>query len=265
MGNMSFFQSPETESILNAIGENIFVTDQDFTIMFINDYADDLIQEISPYTRINNKNGFIGKKMDAFHPQMQNDKIRALMQHYTSWPYQTTISLFDKYTASIVLDIFEENGERKGYVLTWKDVTNYETELRRDQSKLHDLYTTILDTSVDGCLLIPVAGYIDSERFLIMKDRILDVCEQKEAHTIIFDFSGFTNLSDPSVMKDIQEFKISLALLGVEQIITGIRASVVKEISGLPMSNLGLKIFPSFKQAILYVWEKRGLELRKKS
>lgn len=254
----------ETTELLNAIGENIFVTDKDFTIVFINDYADDLLESLGSYIGNAKRKDLVGMNMDDFHPGVIAQRVRQTMENYTSWPYQTTISLFDKFTASIVVQPFEVNGERKGYVLTWKDVSGYEEELRKEDSRMQEMYTTILETSVDGCLLIPIVGYLDSRRFAAMKEKILEACQKEKATTVIFDFSGFTNIADHETLQELQKFKVSLSLLGLEQILTGISAKVANDLSNMSMTNLGLPIFPSFKYAINYVWEKHGFELKKK-
>jgi rsbT co-antagonist protein RsbR len=256
--------SESARNLLDSVGENIFVADENFNIIFINKYSEELLESISPYTGFKNRDDYLGKNMTFFHSEPLAERIRAALLQYTAWPYETTISLFDKFTASISITPYELSGDRRGYVLTWKDVTKYETVLREDHSRLEEMYTSILETSVDGCILVPIVGFLSTERLEKMKTVILDECERRKATTIIFDFSGFTNFTDPEVLAHMQNLKVAFALLGVEQILTGIRSRVAAEISQLPMTNLGLKIFPSFKEAISYVWKKNDLELVKR-
>ncbi|RKL67881.1 PAS domain-containing sensor histidine kinase [Salipaludibacillus neizhouensis] len=124
---MKHFKHEETVSLLNSIGENIFITNTDFDIVWINDYANELIEKLSEYILVESKEDLIGKNMSVFHKNNGESQRRILTEG--SFPYESKIILFDRYTASIVINPFIIRDQIEGYVLTWKDVTVYEKGL----------------------------------------------------------------------------------------------------------------------------------------
>lgn len=263
---MNFPLSGEpAQNILDAVGENLFVADREFNIIYINKYADGLIETLIPFTGLKSRSDYIGKNMCEFHQQGLNDRIHSVLMQYTSWPYETTINIFEQYTASISISPYEWNGERQGYLLTWKDVTRYENVLREDNHRLETMFLPVLDTTIDETLLVPIVGYIDESRLEKMKQIVLESCEQKRPRKIIFDFSGFSTMySDEKVVPGMIQFRVVLLLLGIEVILSGIHSSVATRLAQYEGFTTDVKIFPTFKHAIHYVWDSEGLEVVKK-
>ncbi|WP_171016868.1 PAS domain-containing protein [Pseudalkalibacillus caeni] len=124
---MGFFEHDETTAVLNTIGENIFIADTDFNIVWINDYAENLIHNLNPYIKVNSRSELLGKNIKMFHPENGEKQIQILKEG--PFPYKTTINLFNRYTANLVIDRLFVKGKIKGYVLTWKDITEFEQKV----------------------------------------------------------------------------------------------------------------------------------------
>lgn len=260
---MSFFVSQETSKLLNAVGENIFVTDLDFTIQFINHYSDVLIETIKPFTGIESKEQYIGMNMDSFHRGREED-VRHKIESYPSFPYETTLNLFGKFTARIVINPFEVDGQRKGYVLTWADVTSYEAELRNSEYMLQQMYTPVLQTILDDVVLFPIVGILTESRFESMKGTIMEECERRNVRSAIFDFTGMKSFDDVYLLKRLSQLSIALKLQGTETLISGVQSKVADQISQVENFQVQSKIFRNLKEVMLHLLNERCLEVVKK-
>ncbi|PYZ92148.1 PAS domain-containing sensor histidine kinase [Salipaludibacillus keqinensis] len=141
---MSFFENKETISVLNAIGENIFVADTNFDIIWINDYTEKMIGNLSEFIPVQSKDDLIGKNMRMFHENNGEKQARILTEG--PFPYESKINLFGCYTANIVVNQLIIDEKLKGYVVTWKDVTNYEKRLTTIKDALdQSMYVTVVD------------------------------------------------------------------------------------------------------------------------
>ena len=63
---MEPFTSSETKQLLNAVGENILICDDQLNIIFINHYAEQLIQSLSSFTGLSKKEDYIGVTYQRF-------------------------------------------------------------------------------------------------------------------------------------------------------------------------------------------------------
>lgn len=113
---MAFFQNKEMIIALNNVGENIFIIDTDFTIVWINDYAEGLLKTLSKWTKVRSKDELIGKNINMFHPE-NDSRLKE-----GPFPYESSIHLFN-YEGTLVVNQLVIEEELKGYVLTWKGIT----------------------------------------------------------------------------------------------------------------------------------------------
>ncbi|TWI59332.1 PAS domain-containing sensor histidine kinase [Halalkalibacter nanhaiisediminis] len=144
---MAFLNNEETISILNTIGENIFITDTNYNIVWINDYAEGLIKKIGEFINIYSKDELIGKNISSFHPENGKKQMKILKEG--PFPYESTINLFNRFTANLVINRLIIAGELKGYILTWKDVTEYEQKVT-DTLLALDESTMVVFTDTSG-------------------------------------------------------------------------------------------------------------------
>ena len=252
---MEFFQSSETKEALNMVGENIFVADLQFNIVWINDYADKLIKEIGRFVRIEKKEDLYGRNISEFH-RGKGERQKGILTN-GSFPYETTIDLFNRFTASIVVNPLVLEGQNRGYILTWKDVTEYESEIKEGQKRIEELYTPIMETSMDGVLLVPVIGTMTEDRIQKMIQKVLEECARHQANYVIFDFSGMTKVEDEHILLEFDAFGKSLSLMGVNMLCSGFTIEMVKVMVKYSI-NVKEQTFGTFKQAIRYIAKKEA-------
>ena len=247
---MNLFESNETLRVLDAVGENIFVANTNFEIVWINAYADELIKTIGPYIHIEKKEELYGRNINEFHPN-DGERQEQILQN-GPFPYRANINLFNQYRATIVVNPLERSGERIGYILSWHDVTKYEEELDRDKVLMEGMYTPIIELSVDGVLLIPITGVLTEDRIEKMKVKTLKTTAEKGSDYVLIDFTGMTEVGEEYVLTEINSLATALRMLGSEVIYTGLSVDLVKM-----MVKQGIKVnartFNSFKQAMKYI------------
>ena len=257
---MHCFLSEETCHLLNAVGENIFICDEQMSIIFINGYADHLIRRLSPFTGLSSKEEFIGRNIADFHPA--NGAHQKEILSNGPFPFSSTIVLFKKYTAKIVINPFQLADGSKGFILTWKDVTKYEEELTKGQSMMEEMYAPIIKTILDEVLLMPITGSLSEDRLHKIKEKALHESSKQQASYMVIDFTGMTSLKEDYIVKELEIISQSLALLGTEVIYTGLSTTIVREIvsQGTKIKN---ETFATFNQAIHHICKVKGYHLIK--
>jgi rsbT co-antagonist protein RsbR len=243
---MNFFESNETIQCLNAVGENIFVTDTNFDIVWVNDYVDKLIKKLGSSIGVDRKEDLCGRNIcELYRNEGTNEKE---MLKNGPFPYRTKINLFNRYRANIVVTPLERYGDRVGYVLTWKDVTEFEA----NQVIMEGMYTPIIEMHLDHVLLIPITGVLTERRIRNMRDKTLQMASEKSAEYVLIDFTGMTEVDEGFVLNEINSLASALRLLGAEVIYTGFSVNLVQM-----MVQQGIDVnavtFNTVKQAMNYL------------
>lgn len=250
----NFKLNSETISALNAIGENIFIADSNFDIVWINNYSGNLIKKLSRFVPIKTSKDLIGMNIDKFHlnPSKQIDILTNQL------PHRAKINLFNAYTADIEVDAFKTSEGQTYYIVTWKDVTEYE----EDKKIIELLSTPIIEISLEGALLIPIAGPLSSERIKTMTSTILEECADRGTSNIIIDFTGINNKIDEHIAFELEVLTKSLGLMGVEVVYTGFPIDVVKTLVYAKI-DLSVKSFGNLKQGAEYILTKLGYTVKR--
>ncbi len=126
----------DTIAVLDKIGDNIFILDTHLDILFINDHAVNLIDQMNFKLDIKGKEDLIGKNIEI----LDMDGCETLLNLLYNGPFPTKANINLRYGSSvkILIDRFYIGGELKGYVLTWKDVSEYERELKDIKAALDE-------------------------------------------------------------------------------------------------------------------------------
>lgn len=248
----------ETHQLLNKINENILIADQEYKIVFINDSALKLLAKIGPYVGINDPEDFVGRDLGEFHGSRQQ-KILA----EGKFPHFASITLFNKFSAEIMVDrLTIHEGKESGFILTWKDVTEFEEALEENRKQLQVLDMPVIPLSVDSAVLVPVMGKLTEDRLALLGDKILSHSARQGNQFVIFDFTGVSDELDAAIAFRLQQVINSLKLMGVQSIYVGIRPEMAKSIvlNGL---HVNVPTFNTFVHGIRYVWKETGFELVK--
>ncbi|WP_078380377.1 STAS domain-containing protein [Sutcliffiella halmapala] len=258
INNIEMFKDVHLLKLLDSIGESIIFADDKQYIRWINSSAKEILSKIGPYLNIHTPEEFIGVNLSKFHGPRQ-DAILAK----GIFPHNAQIKLFSRFSAKIIVDqVLNEKNEPTGYILTWKDVTDFEEELQNQQKILKSLYTPIIGTAIDSVLLVALTGLLTEERMQYTKDSILLACAQKKAEYIIFDFTGIVNDVDEVIVFHLDQIAEALKLMGSEAIFVGLNAQFVQQMIRKGLS-IRVKTCQSFKQGVQYVWKKKGYQLVK--
>ncbi|WP_059170579.1 PAS domain-containing protein [Bacillus sp. FJAT-27445] len=251
-----FLNGISAHYLLNKINENILIANSDYHIVWINDAAKQLLKKIGPFVGIENPEDFIGMSLTRFHGEREQ-----MILEKGQFPHSAQISLFRTFSANIVVDrLDDENGVMIGYILTWKDVTEYETAIKEGREQLIELEIPIIPMAIEQIVLVPILGKLDDERLARMELKVLSYCAEHQKESIMFDFSGVSAEINTHIAFRLKQMVNSLRLMGIEPIYIGIRPDMAKTIVNERIS-LGVKTFQSFNQGIRYMWKKYGYTL----
>lgn len=257
MVETSFFSYSETARALNSLGDNIFVCDLNLNIVWFNDQAEILLNSILPYLHIHHPSELIGRSIDEFHQNPSHQ--RNILFHHL--PYESTITLFDRFAASIVISEYKDDaGETIGYLLVWRDVTEKQKELQANKKLVNELSAVIIPTVIDNAILIPLIGTMNEERTEKLVQNTLHYCATHETDYALMDFSGLSELDHNSAQILCETMTKSLNLMGVHVVYVGMTTKVVQWLMNL---NLDPRIptFATFRQGINHVVKLEGYSL----
>ena len=257
MVETTFFSHSETARALNSLGDNIFICDLNFKVVWFNDQAEVLVNSILSYLPIKAPSNLIGRSIDEFH---QNPSYQRNILHY-HLPYESTITLFDRFAASIVISEYKDHvGETIGYLLVWRDVTEKQKELQANKKLVNELSSVIIPTVIDNAILIPLIGTMNEERTEKLVQNTLHYCATNNTDYVLLDFSGLSELDNNSAQVLCETMSRSLDLMGVLVVYVGITKNVVQWLMNL---NLDPRIptFATFRQGINHVIKLEGYSL----
>ena len=253
---IDFLKKLNTLHLLDKISENILIADIDYNIVWLNQSAKELLKIIGPYVQIENPEDFIGQNLSRFHSRSSQEYIEN-----GPFPHSATITLFQKFKSNIVVNVLtSETGEKVGYILTWKDLTEFDNILKERDEQLKEIDTPIIPLANDISILVPILGKLTDERISHIEEKVLVFCSKNPISDILFDFSGVLNELDPQTASRLQQMQGALRLMGAEPIYVGIRPDMARSMVR-DQIFIGAKTFKSFKQGIFYIWNRSGFTL----
>jgi rsbT co-antagonist protein RsbR len=139
--------------------------------------------------------------------------------------------------------IFDEEGERVGAVIVFRDISERKLHLLEMERKLaaerekndaldrlrlavRELSTPILEVW-DEILAMPVIGVVDSKRAAEMMERVLGEVIEQKARFVILDVTGVQVL-DTATADHLLKIVRAVELLGAKCALTGIRPAVAQ-------------------------------------
>ncbi|WP_210365784.1 STAS domain-containing protein [Bacillus sp. REN3] len=252
------FDTVNTVHLLDKIQENIFIADNKANIVFINECAKELLTKIGPYVGIDSPEGFIGRNLDLFAEKQQQRRI-------AEGPFPKTVNatLFNTFSAEVTVDrLTDMDNAPNGYILTWKDVTEFEEILLESKKQIQVLDMPAIPLSVDTAFLVPVMGKLTAERLSLMEEKVLAHCAAKQNEYVIFDFTGVSEELDAACTSKLQETINALKLMGTNSIFVGIRPEMAKSmvLDGL---RINVPTFNTFVHGIRHIWKETGYQLIK--
>jgi rsbT co-antagonist protein RsbR len=113
-----------------------------------------------------------------------------------------------------------------------------EQTILEQQEAIRELSTPVL-TLMEGLLLLPVVGVIDSHRARQMTDQLLQAIHQHRAKVVVIDITGVAAV-DSMVANHLVQAVEAAGLLGATAIVTGVSAEVAQTVVkiGVDLSKL---------------------------
>ena len=150
---------------------------------------------------------------------------------------------------------------------------DYEKEIERLKARIVECEQIIKETSVpiissivENTILVPVVGYAGSERFELIRSRVLEYLDKnRHVNCAVFDFTG----ADLDKAKDAQlnvlaieldMLNSTLKLMGVRPISVGFNPHIVREIvsAGIQME---FESYINFRTALKVLLKEEGRSL----
>ena len=190
----------------------------------------------------------------------------------TGLPHQGEVDLkrSDGSRTSLVVSsgpILDEAGVMKSAAMTFVDVTESkraEVERNRIQQEmitvqaaaLAERGTPLIPIS-DEILVLPLIGALDTERGQQLMDVLLHGVSQSGARVAIIDITG-VRIMDTQAASALTSAAQALRLLGVEPVLTGIRAEVAQTLVSLGVSLTGIVTRSTLQSGIAYANRKKS-------
>jgi anti-anti-sigma regulatory factor len=137
------------------------------------------------------------------------------------------------------------------------DLRARDEQIRQQQAQEQQLRQTILELSspvlpiLDGVVLLPLVGAIDSARTQEMQCALLTGIERHRARIVVFDVTGVP-LVDTAVAQAILQAAGAAQLLGAQPILVGIRPEVAQTIVGLGIDLQRIVVQANLQAGVTY-------------
>lgn len=233
--------------------------DLNYHIVWFNQPAQALLESMLGYLGIDEPNDLIGRSIDEFHKHPSHQ--RGILQHQL--PYQSTIKLFDRFAANIVISEYcGESGDKIGYMLVWRDVTEVQKEFEENKKLVNELSNAIIPTVIDNAILVPLIGTMTDDRSENLIQSALNYCATNSTDYVLIDFSGLTEMGQSSAHKLCETMTKSLSLMGITVVYVGITKRIVQWFININLDP-SIPTFATFRQGINYVVNLEGYSLVK--
>jgi len=136
-------------------------------------------------------------------------------------------------------------------------------ELRESVNAREQLSATVRELSspiipvLDGILVMPLIGVIDSQRAAMLMDTLLRGVEHHRATMVILDVTGVP-IIDTRVARTLLDAARAVKLLGTQTILVGLRPELAQTIVGLGLDLTGLSTQADLQSGVRYAMRQRS-------
>ncbi|AQU78796.1 histidine kinase [Planococcus faecalis] len=136
-----------------------------------------------------------------------------------------------------------------------QEITHLKEQLLYYEKLIKNMSAPIIPSVVPKTILVPIAGFIFSERFDLIRTTVLTYAEKhRDTERVIFDFTGVTtdNLMEfdyDGLASELSQLNSTLNLMGLRAIYVGFNPLFVREIvrAGIQVE---LEFYTTFKTAL---------------
>lgn len=153
-----------------------------------------------------------------------------------------------KIAESARLDLLSREGELR---LINTELTQTNSEMIQLLRLVQDLETPAIPL-LDGVVVTPLVGHIDSRRAQNIYHSIIQATSEMKAHTLLIDMTGVP-IIDQQVIQELQKLAQSVQLLGASVIMTGISPSIAQTMIALEADFSRITTMARLQDGIQYV------------
>jgi anti-anti-sigma factor len=110
---------------------------------------------------------------------------------------------------------------------------------------------------LDGLLVMPLVGVIDSQRAALLMETLLHGVERYRATMVILDVTGVP-IIDTQVARTLLDAARAVKLLGTQTMLVGLRPELAQTIVGLGLDLTGLSTQADLQSGVTYAMRQRG-------
>jgi anti-anti-sigma regulatory factor/HAMP domain-containing protein len=132
-----------------------------------------------------------------------------------------------------------------------------ETTSARDQlsASIRNLSSPVVPV-LDGILVMPLVGVIDTERATLLLSTLLSATERHRASLVIVDVTGVP-IVDTQVARVLLKAASAIRLLGAQTVLVGLRPELAQTIVGLGLDLTSLVTRADLQSAVSYALQQR--------
>ena len=112
-----------------------------------------------------------------------------------------------------------------------RDLRSALDDVQRSAETIQQMSVSVLPIA-DGVLVLPLVGALDSQRAVLLTERLLDAIQRERARMVLIDITGVP-VVDTQVAGALIRASQAVQLLGAEPVLCGIRAEVAQTVVGL--------------------------------
>ncbi len=137
-----------------------------------------------------------------------------------------------------------------------------EETIRAQQDELKQTSTPI--TSIwDGVLTLPIIGTLDSQRALVIMERLLTKIESERARAVVMDVTGVQTV-DSQVAHHLIQMTRAVRLMGASAILTGIRPDIARALTSLDIELTDVTTRATLSDGLKEAFRLMNIEVREK-
>lgn len=138
-----------------------------------------------------------------------------------------------------------------------------EETIRAQQDELKQTSTPI--TSIwDGVLTLPIIGTLDSQRTLVVMERLLTKIETDRARAVVMDVTGVQTV-DSQVAHHLIQMTRAVRLMGAHAILTGIRPDIARALTSLDIELTDVTTRATLSDGLKEAFRLMNIEVHEKS
>jgi rsbT co-antagonist protein RsbR len=227
------------DSIINMIPQKVFVKDKDYKWLYANDkLLKDLALTLDELVGKTDFDLFARELAEKYH----NDDKRIVQKGENEYLEERyVVQGQESYVATTKIPIKDEKGNNAGVLGLFQDITKekqMEEKIKQQAKEILENATPVVQL-IEGIVVAPIIGTLDSSRTQQVTEKILQSIVETRSTIALLDITGVPTV-DTVTASHLIETIAAVKLLGAHVILTGIRPAIAQTIVhlGVDLSNV---------------------------